>query len=157
MVTKQIKLLLALALCICMFPALQGQEPSKAPLIVAPDQFDQWTDVPFDDEKVHLDKIANQTKEWPLSIVYLVIHAGQTACVGEAKARGIRAKNYLVGRGVSSNRVVWIDAGWQKTLGVEVWIWPPEFRKPTPSTTLNLKPGAVTLQRTCKIKYRGRN
>ena len=155
MVTKQIKVVLALAVCICMSPAMRGQEQSKGGLIVAPDKFDQWADVPFDDEKVHLDKIANQTKEWSLSIVYLVIHAGQTACVGEAKARGIRAKNYLLGRGISSNRVVWIDAGWQKTLGVEVWIWPPELGRPTPSTASNLKPGAVTLQRTCKIKYRG--
>jgi hypothetical protein len=155
MVTTQITFVLALALCICMSTAMRGQEQSKAPLIVAPDKFDQWGDLLFDDEKVQLDKIANQTKEWPLSIVYVVIHAGQTACVGEAKARGIRAKNYLMSRGVSSNRVVWIDAGWQKTLGVEVWIWPPELGKPTPSTALNLKPGAVTLQRTCKIKYRG--
>ena len=157
MVTKEIKFVMTLALCICMSPAMRGQEQSKPGRIVAPDKFDQWGDVPFDNEKVHLDRITRQTKEWPLSIVYVVIHAGQTACVGEAKARGIRAKNYLVGRGVSSNRVVWIDAGWQKTLGVEVWIWPPELGKPTPSTTLNLKPGAVTLQRTCKIKYRGGN
>jgi hypothetical protein len=134
---------------------MRGQEQSKGGVIVAPDKFDQWGDVPFDDEKIHLDKIANQVKEWPLSIVYLVIHAGQTACVGEAKARGIRAKNYLADRGVSPNRVVWMDAGWQKALAMEVWIWPPEFGKPTASTTLSLKPDAVTVQRSCKIEYRG--
>jgi hypothetical protein len=136
---------------------MRGQEPSKAPLIVAPDKFDQWGDVPFEDERIHLNKIADQLKEWPLSIVYLAIHAGRTACVGEAKARGIRARNYLLSLGVSPPRVVWMDAGWQKTLGVEVWIWPPELGRPTPATALNLKPGAVILQRACKIKNRGGN
>jgi hypothetical protein len=157
MLSKTMNSVMALVLCLCMSPVLRGQGQSKGGIIVAPDKYDQWGDIRFDDEKIHLNKIANQTKEWPLSIVYLVIHAGQTACVGEAKARGIRAKSYLVGRGVSSNRVVWIDAGWQKILGVEVWVWPPEFGKPTPAGTLNLKPGAVILQRTCKIKYRGVN
>jgi hypothetical protein len=157
MATKEIKSVMALALCICLSPAMRGQEQSKAPLIVAPDKFDQWGDVPFNDEKVHLNKIAKQTKEWPLSIVYLVIHVGQTACVGEAKSRGIRIKKYLMGLGVSSNRIVRIDAGWQKTLSVDVWIWPPELGRPTPSTASNLKPGAVILQRDCKTKYRGAN
>jgi hypothetical protein len=41
-----------------------------------------------------------------LSIIYLFIHAGQTACVGEAKARGIRARNYLVQQGLSPERIV---------------------------------------------------
>jgi len=106
MVTKQIRFGLALGACICLSAAVRGQELSKDRLVVAPDRFDQWGDVSFDDEKVHLNKIANQIKEWPLSIVYLVVHAGQTACVGAAKSRGIRAKDYLVGRGIDSDRVV---------------------------------------------------
>jgi hypothetical protein len=155
MLSKQMKPVIALVLSICVSNALQCQE-SKPGSIMAPDKFDQWGDIRFDDEKLHLDKIAKQAKEWSLSIIYLVIHAGQTACVGEARARGIRAKNYLVGQGIASNRIVWIDAGWTKDLTVEVWIWPPQLGKPTPSTDTNLKQDDVTLQRSCKIKYRGK-
>ena len=54
--------------------AFQNKAPSD---FVAPDKFDEWGDVPFPDEMIHLDKIAKQLKEWRLSIVYLAIHAGK--------------------------------------------------------------------------------
>ena len=152
------KSMIGIAFCIFMFPAMaQAQEPSspRAPVIVEPDKFDEWGDIRFNDEKAHLDKIAIQAKQWPLSIIYLVIHAGQTACVGEAKARGIRAKNYLMKKGISYNRIVRIDAGWRKNVTSEVWIWPPELGKPSLFSEFNLKPDEVKLQRNCKIKYRG--
>src|SRR5882672_12828276 len=88
------KWLIACAFGTCMLAAVvRAQEPSDR-VIMEPDRFDQWGDIGLNDENVHLDKLALQAKEWPLSIIYLFIHAGQTACVGEAKARGIRAKNY---------------------------------------------------------------
>ena len=150
------KSLTGIAFCICMLAAVVcAQEPSNR-VIMEPDRFDQWGDISLNDENVHLDKLALQAKEWPLSIIHLIIHAGQTACVGEAKARGIRAKNYLVHRGISSDRIVLTDAGWRKELSVQVWIWPPQLGKPKVSSDLNLKPGAVKLEKNCKIKYRRR-
>lgn len=131
-----------------------GQQ-TKMGSTLAPDKYDQWGDIRVEDEIVRLDKIANQLKEWRLSIVYLVIHAGQKACNGEAKARGIRAQNHLLKREIEPERIVWIDAGWRKQLAVEVWIWPPQLGRPKISTNNTLKRNQVTIERNCKIKYRG--
>jgi hypothetical protein len=152
------KAMVGIVFCICMFPAMaSAQEPSNRPaLIMEPERFDQWGDIRLNDEKAHLEKLAIQAKEWPLSTIYFVIHAGQIACVGEAKARGIRAKNYLVRRGISSDRIVWTDGGWRKAVSVQVWIWPPELGKPKVPADVNLKPNAVKLEKNCKIKYRRR-
>jgi hypothetical protein len=148
------KRLIAIAFCICILVAVvRAQEPSNR-TIMEPDRFDQWGDIGLNDENVHLNKLALQAKEWPLSVIYLFIHAGQTACVGEAKARGIRAKNYLVHQGISPERIVLTDAGWRKEVSVQVWIWPPQLGKPKVSSDLNLKPGAVKLEKNCKMKYR---
>ena len=150
------KLLIAIAFCICMLVAVvRAQEPSNR-TIMEPDRFDQWGDIGLNDENVQLNKLALQAKEWPLSIIYLFIHAGQTACVGEAKARSMRVKNYLVQQGISPERIVLTDAGWRKEVSVQVWIWPPQLGKPKVSSDLNLKPGAVKLEKNCKMKYRGR-
>jgi hypothetical protein len=132
---------------------INAQE-AKLPAILAPDKYDEWGDVSFTTESARLDKIARQLKEWPLSIVYLAIQAGQTACKGEAEARGVRAKDYLTKAGIEPERVVWIDAGWQKKVMVQVWIWPPQLGRPNVETTENLKPGEVRIERGCKIKYR---
>jgi hypothetical protein len=154
---KKMKAIIVTVLCLCMSQTAFPQEPSttKTPTILAPDKFDEWGDVPFPDELAHLDKIAHQLKEWRMSIVYLVIHAGQRACKGEAKARGIRARDHLLKAQVEPERIVWIDAGWKKDLTVEVWILPPELGRPTPSTNNKLKPSEVRIERNCKIKYRG--
>jgi hypothetical protein len=151
------KLLVAIALSVFLFTALaHGQDSGlKSSAIIAPDKYDEWGDVRFNDEKVHLDKIATQAKEWKLSIVYLVIHAGQTACVGEARARGARAKEYLMKNGISTERIVPVDAGWRKDLTVEVWILPPELKRTNVASNLDLKRSQVKLQRNCKIQYRG--
>ncbi|HVI70474.1 MAG TPA: hypothetical protein VM656_03185 [Pyrinomonadaceae bacterium] len=140
-------------LSLCMVQAISAQE-SRTGSILAPDKYDEWGDVPFATESARLDKIARQLKEWPLSVVYLAIHAGQTACKGEAEARGIRAKDYLTQAGIEPERIVWIDAGWQKKVVVQVWIWPPQLGRPKPETGENLKSGAVRIERGCKIKHR---
>ncbi len=69
---------------------------------------------------------------------------------------GIRAKNYLVHKGISSERIVVTDAGWRKQVSVEVWIWPPELGKPKITADFDLKRRAVKLEKNCKIKYPGR-
>jgi hypothetical protein len=148
---------IGIVFCICLSPVgALAQEAGKVPIILKPERFDQWSEVRQTDENVRLEKIAQQAKQWPLSIIHLVIHAGQTACVGEAKARGVRARNYLVRRGISSNRIVLVDAGWRKEVSVQVWIWPPELGKPeVVPDELDLKPDAVKLEKNCKLKYRG--
>jgi hypothetical protein len=136
-----------------MVQAISAQE-SRTGSILAPDKYDEWGDVPFATESARLDKIARQLKEWPLSIVYLMIYAGPTACKDEAKARGIRAAEFLTNAGIEPERVVWFDAGWQKKLQVEVWIWPPNLGRPKVATDQSLKLAQVRIERGCKIKYR---
>ena len=87
--------LIGVAFCICLLSAVVPAQQASSPLIMEPERFDQWGDLRLNDENTRLYRVAIQAKEWPLSIVHLSIHAGQTACTGEAKARGIRAKNYL--------------------------------------------------------------
>jgi hypothetical protein len=151
------KWLLSTILLLCLSQAIFCQQPEaqKGAMIVPPDKFAEWGDIRLVDERVQLDKIANQLKEWRLSLVYLVIHAGPIACSGEAKARGIRAKNYLLKQGIGSERIVWIDAGWTKDLLVEVWIWPPEFGRPKLAPDESLKRSQVVIEPNCRIKYRG--
>ena len=144
-----------LILCLCIWQTGLSQETPKAPTIMRPDKFDQWGDVPFSEEMTHLDKIAKQLKEWRLSVVHLVIYAGQRACKGEAKARGIRAKNHLLKAQIEPERIVWIDGGWKKGLAVEAWIWPPELGQPSVENEGKLKPSEITIERNCKIKHRG--
>jgi hypothetical protein len=118
-------------------------------------KFDEWGDIPFSDEKARLDNAAIQLRHDQGYIIYLVISAGKTACVGEARARGIRAKNYLVReRGVKERQIVWIDGGYQDTVTTEVWIWPPNMKPPSVFREFNLKPNQVTLERNCRIKCR---
>jgi len=133
-----------------------GQEPPTGlPRIADPRKFDEWGDIAFTDEKARLDNAAIQLRHDPGYIIYLVISAGKTACVGEARARGIRARNYLVRkRNVKPGQIVWIDGGYQDTVTTEVWIWPPAMKPPTVFPEFSLKPNQVTLQSGCRIKCR---
>ncbi|HYR74346.1 MAG TPA: hypothetical protein VEM96_00765 [Pyrinomonadaceae bacterium] len=118
-------------------------------------KFDEWHDIPFSDEKARLDNAALQLRQDRGYIIYLVIYAGKIACVGEARARGIRAKNYLVRRRhVNPHQVIWIDGGYQDTFTTEVWVWPPKLSRPSVFQEFNLKPSQVTLERKCRIKCR---
>jgi hypothetical protein len=58
-------------------------------------------------------------------------------------------------RGIEDERIVWIDAGWRKTLTVEIWIWPPQLGKPDVVSDSDLKRSKIRLEKNCKTKYRG--
>jgi hypothetical protein len=82
--------LFTIILCICLLPIGHAQEPASAQdlRIADPVKFDEWADIPFSDEKARLDNAAlTVQKQMPRNVIYLVIYAGQRACVGEAKAR----------------------------------------------------------------------
>ncbi len=120
-----------------------------------PTKFDEWHDLLFSDEKARLDNISITWREESRNIIYLVIYAGKRACVGEAKARGMRAKDYLIKRNVPASNIVWIDGGWKNDVTTEVWIWPSEVEKPLIFPRFNLKASEVRFEKGCKIKYRG--
>lgn len=151
--SEQMKLTFFLSLLFLFAHSSQG--PSSKPTfgIDEPIRFDEWHDLVFRDEKARLDNISIVWREQSRNIIYLVIYAGKTACVGEAKARGIRAKNYLIKRKVRAGNIVWIDGGWKDEVTTEVWIWPPEVGKPP--TFPEFESSDVKLEDGCKIKYRG--
>jgi hypothetical protein len=147
------KIMMLAILGFCTVHTAVAQQASK-PTVLAPDKYDEWGDVPFPNERTHLDKIAYQLKEWPLSVVYLVIHAGKKSCKGEAQARGVRASDYLLKQHIEPERIVWIDAGWRRDMTIDVWIWPRQLGRPSSSTDKDLKRSEVTIVGNCKNKYR---
>jgi hypothetical protein len=149
---------LTIIFIICMFHIGYGQEPANPGVlrIADPRKFDEWRDILFRDEKARLDNAALHWQQYPKNIIYLVIYAGQRACVDEARSRGIRAKKHLVKRHVPAEQIVWLDGGWQKEVTTEVWIWPPDMRKPSIFPEFNLQPSEVKLEKNCKIKRRRR-
>ena len=120
-----------------------------------PRKFDQWGDIPFGDERARLDNAAIQLRHDPGFIIYLVIYAAKKSCVGEARARGIRAKNYLVRyRHVKPGQVIWIDGGYGDYFVTDVWIWPPDMQPPAKTHEANVEPSELVLDRHCRIKCR---
>jgi hypothetical protein len=128
-----------------------------------PIKFDEWGDIRFRDEKARLDNAFISLRQQPGNIMYLIINAGERACVGEAKARGIRAKNYLVRhRGAKPDRIVWIDGGYQVSPRTTIWIWPANLGQPPiipdlglDPTQMKLDPTKMKFEKNCRIKYRG--
>lgn len=128
---------------------IQVREP------VNPIKFDEWHDLVFSDEKARLDNISIAWRRSSKTTIYLVVYAGNPACVGEAKSRGERAKDYLIKRRVPADHIVWIDGGWKNEFTTEVWILPPEVSKPLVSSQFQIKAADVKLDKGCRIKYRG--
>jgi hypothetical protein len=117
------------------------------------DPFDSYGDVSWDLEKVHLDNFSVFLQHERDSIGHITVYAGRRACVGEAKARALRAKKYLVNtRGVQDSRIKWIDAGYREELTVILQPVPPGAPKLTASPTL--KPSEVRIKKDCKAKTR---
>ena len=71
-------------------------------------KFDDYGLIRWEDEKARLDNFAIQLKNNPDFVGYIFVDDGKDVCEGEAQARAIRAKRYVVEyRGVPWNRVIW--------------------------------------------------
>ena len=79
----------------------------------SPDRlFDQYGAIAWEDEMARLDNFAITLLQEPGSIGYILVYNGRRMCPGEAQARAIRAKRYVVEhRGVEWNRVIWREEG----------------------------------------------
>jgi hypothetical protein len=70
--------------------------------------FDEYGLIRWEDEKARLDNFAIQIQNDPEIIGYVFVFDGNDVCEGEAKARAIRARDYVVNyRGIPWNRVMW--------------------------------------------------
>jgi hypothetical protein len=78
--------------------------------------------ISWEHEKAQMDNFAIQILNDPNLIGYILIYSGADSCRGEAQARALRIKNYMVKvRGVPWNRVMWKDAGRYTGKGLEIF------------------------------------
>src|SRR5467141_3175208 len=76
--------------------------------------FDSYGDIPWEEEKVHLDNFAIELQHGSDLVGFIIVYSGRRTCVGEAKDRALRAKNYVVKtRGIQESRIKWIDGGYR--------------------------------------------
>jgi hypothetical protein len=129
-----------------------AQNPARPSEIVdPPTRFDEWTTIPFSDEKARLDNLAIHWRQSPRMVIYIVIYAGKKACVGEAEARWTRVRDWLVRkRGVPAEKLSWVDGGYREQSTLTCWLWPPELGKP-PEPYRTLKRNEVKVIKGCRI------
>ena len=94
--------------------------------------FDEYGAICWENEKARLDNFAIQLlNENPTTLGHIIVYDGQRACRGEAVARAMRAKKYLVEyRKVPADRIVWRWGGYVSEMmttlvihpaGAEIW------------------------------------
>ena len=102
--------------------------------------FDEYGRICWEDEKARLDNFAVQlVNVSPTTLGHIIVYDEKRACRGEAVARALRAKKYLVEyRKVPSNRIVWRWGGYQTELmttlvihpaGAEIWPFLPSISR----------------------------
>ena len=79
--------------------------------------FDEYGRICWENEQARLDNFAIRLEMSPEMIGNIIVYDGRRACRGEAVARAVRAKKYLVGyRHIDPNRVLWRFGGYQEKL-----------------------------------------
>jgi hypothetical protein len=115
--------------------------------------FDEYGNICWEDEKARLDNFAIALLEYRTAIGHIIVYDGKSACRGEAVARAIRAKKYLVEhRKVEADRVVWRWGGYQRELTTTLVINP--YRASIWPFTPTVSPDEVTFVGNCKGKVR---
>lgn len=86
---------------------------------------DRYGEISWNDEKARLDNFAIQLMNEPNRVGYIFVNVGLVSCNGEAQARALRAKNYMVRvRDVPESRIIWRDIGYSDSLEVSLWLVP---------------------------------
>jgi len=98
--------------------------------------FDSYGNICVEDERARLDNFAVQLQNQKSDVGYIIVYAGRSSCVDEAKYRGKRAKDWVVKRGVPAERVVVIDGGYRKDIQTVLTLIDKEQPVPPPSSEL---------------------
>jgi len=118
---------------------------------------DSYGDIAWEDEKARLDNFAIHLLESPEYTGYIFVYAGRRACPGEAQARAVRAKKYVVEvRGVDASRVVWRDGGYRESGSVNLHLSPPGMEELPLVPTLDPKEVKILNCKGKKISRRKR-
>lgn len=103
-------------------------------------KFDEYSNIPFSEERLRLDNLAIQLKQEPESKGYIIAYTGRRARLGEARSRAERAKNYLVNeRGVEAERIVTMDGGNREEFTIDLYLVPRGAAGPTATPTVDPK------------------
>jgi len=137
----------AILFCLCVMLPIShaqtaGQSTSASEVIFDPVRFDDFGDISFKDDKARLHLLALVIEHLsPDRMIYLYAYAGRRSCAGEAQARALRARNYLVHeRGLQEDRIVCKDGGYREERTLEVWVWVRGMKPPSPTPTPGLIP-----------------
>jgi hypothetical protein len=96
-------------------------------------RFDQYSELSFADEKARLDNFAIYLlEEKPTWKAYVIGYPAGNA-VGIARQRVDRAKQYLIDRGVSKERIETLIGGCRNQNTIELHALPPEAASPIPN------------------------
>jgi hypothetical protein len=133
---KRIACVISMALCL-MVPfgergAASHVSPNRA--------FDDYGRICWEHEKARLDNFAIALiNDDATTLGHIIVYDGKRACRGEAVARAIRAKKYLVEyRKVPAERIVWRWGGYVNELtttlvihpsGAEIWAFLPSLSR----------------------------
>jgi hypothetical protein len=124
--TKKRLSLLPLIVCLLV------HTPHAVSLATPTSVFDRYGNIRWEDEQARLDNFAIFLIQNPSYIGYIYVWAGSRACRGEAQARAVRARDYLVRyRKISENRVVWQDEGYNENVETILQPWPKDKTMPT--------------------------
>ena len=148
-----------LVLCIFSLLVLTGirvgaQEADASNVIYDIRKFDEYTGLPFSEEKKRLDYLGIQLKSEREDMVgWYIIFGGLESCPGEARRRAIRAKNYIVKKhGIRADQIIWSEEGYREEVTVEIWIRPRSSGKPLTSNSPTVNKNEAQLGRGCKSR-----
>jgi hypothetical protein len=114
-----------LTYCLCLI-LVSNHAPYARSATAPVDVFwlDRYGNISWEQEKQRLDNFAIHILNNSDYVGYIFVNVGRRACKGEAQARAIRAKKYMVEvRGVPSDRVVWRDLGYGNEVEVIFYLF----------------------------------
>ncbi len=118
--------------------------------LMSPDSFfDTYGDLDWEDEKARLDNFAIFLLNNPSFVGHIFVWAGKLSGRGEAQARALRSRKYLVDyRKVESNRVVWHDNGFAEEANTILQPMPRE--RPMLKFDSHVSPSEVRFLENCR-------
>jgi hypothetical protein len=86
-------------------------------------KFDEYSKIPFADEKARIDNLALALRQESAADAYIVSYADRHTSVGKAQSRARRAKNYLISvHKIEKERVMTKFGGHREKAGMELYI-----------------------------------
>lgn len=115
--------------------------------------FDEYGAISWENEKARLDNFAIQLTNYTKSVGAILAIDRAGGCPGEAKARAIRAKRYVVEhRGVPWHRVFWRHDGYSSDNYTTLLIVPEGAELPYPYRATHGPQVDGPLNRACRAK-----